>query len=364
MFRLLFSLMFLFSCGVLYSQTYSFEIITDPKCVAMGESFVANTNGIGSIQNNPATLIGVEELNFYYNYRSINWTDALEDMSYFSFGSALKTSFGILGLSYHRNNYGEILLTTPETPNGNGLVKSYEHTFAITFSNMITDELAYGINVKKTAYILDVIRGAINPGNTHFPLTVDFGFIYKMNGFYSEDYITDKINFGLSFQNINKDLYDEFWGEQPRDNERILSSFPFYMRLGTAYFLDFNNDFPFQYTFTFEYKRALNDYRNKDERDFWGAGMEATFYNLLSLRFGGIVNPYTSIYGDKGIISARYGLGINLPLKRLGLDSPLTLSLNYAVIPLKDFRGIFYFEQTRHSLDAFNIQLNYPNPFY
>ena len=117
----------------------------------------------------------------------------------------------------------------------------------------------------------------------------------------------------------------------------------------------------FRFIFTAEYKTMLNktDY-NDSERDYWGTGFEATFYNFISLRLGGLSNPYQSIYGNKGVLSSRLGFGINVPFGLLKLNSPVAVMFDYAVIPLSNINYIF--RSDRKNLDAFNLQISY-SPF-
>jgi len=354
----------LFTCllftSIHFCQISSLTENYDARAIAMGESFVANPNGLFSPDNNPATLIGQKGLSFFYNRRNINWSSGLDDFVFYSFGTAFKTSVGNFAFVYKRYDLGELWVTSPESPDAIATMKANYYTAILSYANNITDNLTVGINVKTHGFSADVTKGeyTINEGNT--PIIFDAGLLYQINGFINQTEAKDNINFGASLTNYGTDYKPDNFGYAGVG--QVVSNIvkvPRLLKLGFAYELNVKNSSQtelFNFICTAEYDCLLNSYRSDSQKDFWGVGMEATFLNILSLRMGGVANPYTSIYGNKGVLSIRYGFGINFPLELIGVKPPVSIAFDYAVIPLNEID--YFLDLKKKNLDAFNISVN------
>jgi len=333
----------------------------DARAIAMGESFVANPNGLFSPDNNPATLIGQKGVSLFHNRRNINWFNELDDFVFYSFGAAFKTSFGNFAFTYKRYDLGESVIRTTYNPVGVATMKANYYTAVLSYANNITENLSAGMNVKIHGFSADIVKGdyTINEGNT--PVIFDFGLLYRMNGFINQPYAKDDVHFGASVTNYGTDYKPDNFGYAGVG--RVVSNvvkIPRLLKLGFAYKLDVksNNETElFNFLFTGEYNYLLNSYRQDSEKDFWGVGMQTSFFNILFLRMGGVANPYTSIYGNKGVLSIRYGFGINFPFELIGFKYPVSLAFDYAVIPLSEVD--YFFNKQKKNLDAFNISVNF-----
>jgi hypothetical protein len=324
----------------------------------MGESFVANPNGLFSPDNNPATLIGQKGVSLFYNRRNINWLSGLDDFVFYSFGTAFKTSFGNFAFTYKRFDMGEIRISTTDHPDGEATMKANYYTAVLSYANNITENLTAGMNVKLHGFSADVVKGdyTVNEGNT--PVVFDFGLLYRMDGFITQPYTKDNVHFGTSLTNYGTDYKPERFGNKGFAFNNIVKV-PRYLKLGFAYELNVKSKTEaelFHFLLTSEYDYLLNSYLQDSEKDSWGVGMEAAFFNILSLRMGGVANPYSSIYGNKGVLSFRYGFGINFPLELIGVKPPISIAFDYAVIPLNEVD--YFFNKQKKNLDAFNISVN------
>lgn len=178
----------------------------------------------------------------------------------------------------------------------------------------------------------------------------DAGLLYAIDGPIQKAGIGDKIYFGTVLQNYGTDYIIK------NSNTEYYDKVPRYFKLGMCYTLNIEDDETslFRFVFTAEYKNNVN--RPGYLKDYWGMGFESTFFDMLSLRMGGITRPHSSIYGQRGNMAMRYGAGLNIPFRKLGLNSPLSLAFDYAVIPLFI---VDYYSQEKHNLSAFNLYLKY-----
>jgi hypothetical protein len=348
----LFIFLLILSIDPLIGQTTSLEINLDPRSIATGESFVAS-GGLIAADNNPAVLTNLQNISVFYTQRNMDWFGGTGGYFLYALGAAFKTPIGNFGLTYKRFNSGEESISSSDlSVVGRG--RSYDHTFILTYAKNITGNLSIGANLKAYTSFITITRGNPSLPETNTPLLVDLGFIYHTNRISKQDFIKDQIRFGASVENFGTDY------KQTYHQQETYIELPRFLKLGFAYEIglpksDTTNYFKF--IFTGQYKYLLNGPESIDSRrDYWGTGFEANFYDILSLRIGGIAYPYTSIYGDKGVFNLRYGLGLALPFQLIGVRLPASLTFDYAVIPMKSIS--FYSEPKKKNLDAFNFQFN------
>ncbi len=344
-----------------YAQFHnSLDTDTDPKSIALGESSVANIVNPTS-KSNPASLCGIQGLSAYFSRRNLDHWEMTKDYFYNSIGLAYHSNFGFLGFDYSRFNLGELPITTFENPDAVGKMIIFDHTFTLTYSNYISEDLAFGVNLKTFSEVVKLIgeTGNKKPPRTTLPIILDLGLIYNLNGFVQEEFARDQITFGTSIQNYGSD-YRTTWILSENTEHQYYIKLPRFFRLGMSYYLSLiknsESDY-FSFLASFEYRNILN---KKNQSTFWGIGFQSRFLDILSLRMGGIMNPYSSIFGEEKTFTMRYGLGLNLPLKLIGIDFPVVLGFDYTFIPLKNFAGYFYFiKNQKKNLTSFEISLTY-----
>lgn len=362
------SIFLLFVTTLYFGQSSSLDVNYDARAIAMGESFVANTNGLVTADNNPATLIGQNGISVFYNRRNLNWSDYFDNSFFYSFGVSAKTAIGNFALLYKRFDLAETKITYVEERALNvATVKPYYYTAIISYANNICDNFTIGINLKTHGFITNLISSTYPETESNNPIIADLGVLYNINGFINQTDLRDKLNLGASLTNYGtnyKTSGSNFSGVGGQESRIV--KLPRLLKLGFAYELNVLSNSQsnlFRFVFTGEYNNLLNDfyYYSDSQRDYWGFGMESSFMDILSLRLGGVANPFSSIYGEKGILNMRYGFGINLPFELLGCKYPLSISFDYAVIPINH---INYLNNQRRNLDAFNISICYNNPLF
>jgi hypothetical protein len=379
-------LLVLISCSTVHSQYItdgflSLDTPVDPQSVAMGESFTAARGIPGAFKYNPACLTNLQGINFSYNLRNYDYYKDF-NVKYRSYQLSLPVSDGGIGIFYDNYildvNSSVSTGNNPEAPEEVERNRMMNYVCGITYARTISSLFDLGISVKSYNSSNETsLNGA--PLSKVFDYQaaylLDLGILYHQAGPLTRtDYFDDEFSAGLSLQNFGSDYREKFYmlgfALIPVDaNDSLLAKatlfdnlvkLPRYARAGFSYKLSILNEdrgsaAPFSFLFTAEYRNLLNGTGLQlSARDYWGFGAEATFYEMLSLRIGGFIQPAGELYGMKGVPSLRYGAGLNLPLRKIGIDVPFTLHGDYAGIPLHNYFG----ETTTFKLYSIGITYN------
>ncbi|MCJ7812991.1 hypothetical protein MUP95_06720 [bacterium] len=325
----------------------------------MGESAVANIHNRTAFKENPSTLIGLEKMNVYYCYRPMNWMKSIDDMFYFSLGAAYTFKYGTFALDYTRNDMGErtaVHFDNSEMGYSVTKVRAYDHTFILSYANKIVNHFSLGINLKLFDQVFDYQNFDSYQYESKYAIVGDMGLLFDWQGFIHQELLKDKIYLGLSIQNIGTKHKVKTDSMNGYDEITI----PKYLRIGFCYELLnalSEESTPFKLLLTGEYKNYLNPPQGRESKvDYGGMGFEITFYNLFSLRMGGIYLPSSNIYGDEKRMNIRYGVGLNVPLEKINIHLPVSIVFNYSKIPIN---GTSYFGNIKENLTTFDIQVEY-----
>lgn len=350
-----------FYTGFAQSNYNSLNTLVDAHSISMGESFVALSNSSSGSFYNPATLNNIEGITTSFNKIYLDWMDWANGMYFFSLNGAVHTPYGTIGLFYNRFD-----IPSSEVRDENnspvGKTHYYDHTYGIGYAKEIIPNLSTGISLKTYNFILERTPSIPNLSQnktTSQPFLLDVGILYELQIFPASDNFINELSLGLSFQNFGTDY---------RINEKY-QRLPHYARLGFSYVFIVNKKneeslTPFRYTLTGQYCNHLNAWKTmRDAIDYWGTGMEVTFYEIVSLRMGGYAQPHSSIYGEKGLPSFRYGFGLNAPLRAIGIDTPIVIVFDFAMIPLSETDHWSYYHPKKN-LTAFSFELRYEEDLF
>lgn len=324
------------------------------RSISMGESFVALTNTSSGSFYNPATICEIPGFASSFNNRYLDWLRGTEQLHFIAWNMVINSPYGYFCPFYNRFNFGEVIISTPE---GIGKARVYDHTYGLSYSNEIYNQLYGGLTLKTYNEVTDYIicpPGWNTSSNISQPYLLDFGILYRQSGFLSSNNIADEISVGAALHNFGTDY--------KRENHYI--RLPRYARVGFAYTFNVIKECeetlqPFRFILTGEYYNHINIWKTmRDKRDYWKAGMEATFLEVVSLRMGGYVQPFYSIYGEKGLPAFRYGFGLNAPLRLTGINTPIAVSFDFAAIPL-NYVSLHVSEQLKRTLTAFSLEVKY-----
>jgi hypothetical protein len=328
----------------------SLDIVTDIAGIAMGESFVANTKSASSFFENPSALPYDKSTRFFYNYRSNGWNNIADNMKFFSFGVTTSNNIGNFGISYNQYSSGDIEVSSgPPVQSMNEANRLY----IFSFSRDIVSGFTLGLSAK-------LFNRSIKSKGYDYNLTsnnsllCDVGLLYQRKGFLDKSTASDNISAGLSIQNFGTDFSTE---TTTIFTEKANVRLPRYLRVGFAYEMktivgrtNTNIDF----LLTGEYKSLLNPTDlERTNVDYWGAGLEATLFKILSIRIGSLSAPEYNILYDRAKFKLRYGVGMTFPLATIGFSYPMYLKFDFASIPINHVA----FEGAKNSLYGFAVSL-------
>jgi hypothetical protein len=317
---------------------YPFEVPADPRSFAMGESFVALPSNPAALVYNPAGLAGLSGIHVSYSQRSLAREN---DWTLRSFNAAVGTSFGVFAVQYNRDSYGMLPFTTDETKPP--VMNTYDYDVAFGYALLLGRGFSIGAAAKYydyAGYIPDPSIASVSTSSTTPARLFDVGLVYTFRRFHSQAVVEDSITMGMSYQNIGSNPGMNYPGIHMLDF--IPAGMPEYFRAGVSYALKViprkaGDPSPLEAVISGEYRTL----QTSGGPDVWGFGLEWTIDEIVSLRMGGSTQE-----GENSPL-LRYGLGVRLPVRKLGFD----LSLQYAVIPWQN-------------LSAFSIDVQYPGgPF-
>jgi hypothetical protein len=367
---------------------YPFDTPADPRSVAMGESFVGLPSNPAALMYNPAGLAGLTGMNISYSRKNLDWF--IRDWSIWSVNATVGTSFGVFAAQYNRKSMGTIPVTTEQYPDGNGSeITLYSHDVAFGYAYRLPVGLAIGASAKYYD-LVETLSGPLNSGIGTWKSTpaylFDFGLTYTLPRLHSQDAVEDSITVGLSYQNIGSRWEYEY---TPSPDQHVLVGnyrgpvfyqMPEYFRVGLSYALRVRPAeeqalTPFSALLSGEFRSLQAPLQSTaylmyygpippvPETSYWGIGVEFTIYEFFSVRGGATFRPYTDVEGERDRASFRYGAGLHIPFRRIGLDVPLTVSFQYTVIPVSEPTSSYVFiEDTgvnKGTYPLFSLEIQY-----
>ena len=312
--------------GVYLPDHHSFDTVTDPRAIAMGEASVADAGDAAAVFSaNPANLAFVSGPAFFSNYRSFNWFAddlGIDYLHAWSVGVASAAPLGGMALSFSRRG-----LATSDS-------REYDQTFSLAYA-VSRGDMAAGGAIRLFNRYFTVDWQDVGPDLDYgwsYLASFDLGVLYHAWG--SVDEPSGGLSVGMALQNHSSEHVYRATSETGDVEGR--TSLPLYLRTGFRYVLERpSTDVspPLGFVVTAEYRRFLNPPARRGlesddilrDADFGGIGLELTLYHRLSLRTGWI-----NEYQDGHRLHNRLGLGISLSPDRDRL--PGEVNLDYALI--------------------------------
>lgn len=116
------------------------------RATALSGANLASVSGIEAMYWNPAGVVASDQ-NAEAMFSHLSWIGDIK-VEYLAAVANLGT-FGAMGLSVKTLNFGEIIETTVESPDGTGATFSPNYvTLGLTYSRKMTDRIHFGANVK------------------------------------------------------------------------------------------------------------------------------------------------------------------------------------------------------------------------
>lgn len=338
--------------GVYFPGSHSFDTVTDPRSIAMGESSVADAGDpAAAFTSNPANLAFLSGPRLVYNYRSFDWyrssdwadgDGGIDALYSWNIGMASATPFGQAAFAFIRREGG----TSDDA-------REYDQTFSLAYATS-RGKMAVGGTLRLFNRYFLVDLPDVEFEASYLP-SLDLGVLYHARG--SAARPPGGLFIGAALQNYASDhMYEGTSGDRTHEGR---ASLPLYLRVGFRYALDrptTDHSPPLGFVVTAEYRRFLNPpvgrgFENDDivrDADFGGIGFELTLYRWLSLRTGWING-----YQDRHRLENRLGFGINLSPARESL--PGKVHLDYALIRVPES---WWLETTRF-VHSFGLRLSW-----
>ena len=344
----------------------SLDMITSTESIAMGESFVANNSNVQSYFENPAAIFNRRNVSVFYNYRYQGWMDVQKEAHNFAVGFITRTNIGNFGISVNQFTTGEYNTGAPT-----GKTEDKNRTLILSYGREVINNFTLGINAK----VFD--RKLSSTGTSDFQISsntaflADIGALYNFNNLINTDEIESQLSLGVSLQNIGTDYKEE---SRYFLNSKEIRRLPRYLRAGFALasslYLGKAAKANVEILFTGEYKNLTNPTeKEKLNVDYWSAGIEATLFNIISLRAGALKTPEYNVLFDRNKFNWRYGAGIKIPIGIIGLRYPAMIKFDYATIPVNQLEllyttvdnpdGTGITEKTKNHLYSFSVTLSY-----
>ena len=349
--------------GSTYTGT-SLDMITSTESIAMGESFVANNNNVQSYFENPAAIYNRRNVSVFYNYRFQGWMDLQKDAHNFAVGFITRTNIGNFGVSINQ-------FTTGEYNFGSGKTEDKNRTLIFSFGREVINNLTFGINAKVFDRKLSSTEASTYEVSSNTAFLADIGALYNFNYLINSDAVESNLSLGVSLQNFGTDYKEEY---RYLFNEKGIRRLPRYLRAGFAFTSNLSlgriSKANIELLITGEYKNLTNPTEmEKFNVDYWGAGIEATLFKIISLRAGTLKSPEYNILFDRNKFNWRYGAGIRIPIAVIGLRYPAIVKFDYASIPVNQYEfmyttpenpdGTGIKEKTKNHLYSFSVTLSY-----
>ncbi len=335
----------------------SLDWAISPRGIALGEATVALPGYDDPFASNPAGLATVH--GFWAQYATQPFFLDADDMRYRSWSVGAETPLGVFMATYRRLDYGTLPITTTESPDGIGGIESYDYTAGVAWGYATGSNFCVGVTAKMFDQKTSLVRGTL-PSSIGYLIPeskaafiFDFGIISNTGQLFGEGKFRDNLSLGINVQGFGTPFQLTYPGSSPSYPPisypypiEVDQPVPRNMRIGFSYQFSVASESPEQLNpiavaVMAEYRNLLNS-RLPSGGSYWGLGMEATAFEMLQLRCGGLAQPYESVYGHQNTLHVRYGVGLRAPLKRLSADLPgVTVEGDYTLFPvLWDSRSV------------------------
>jgi hypothetical protein len=300
--------------------------VISARSSALGEAMSAAYGDPTAWNSNPAVVavaagIGAHYLTAHRSHEvssySTDWSGA---------GVWIATPVVNAALHFVRNDLGNFKQTFTSGDTGTDFT-AYNEAITLTLARRITGPISIGVNIKylsdKTIAILptDGIEEAKASG-----LYADIGATAAIAGLLTGGPLRDSAYAGLAVQDLGGTLtYNDL------QQSVTLGQ---WIRVGGAYSIAAGDSAAttFRGTLSGEYSRLLNG-DSRQNKPYVGVGIEGTLFELASLRVGARFYPSNPVLANESTSSTTFGIGVNLPLSRIGLDIPLAVGADFTKLP-------------------------------
>ncbi|HTY38308.1 MAG TPA: hypothetical protein VMH23_14415 [Bacteroidota bacterium] len=352
------------------SSNSALDVTFEPRSVSLGEATVALPGSRDAFTSNPASLSGLSGAWISYDHRGMEWTKSFghDDMRYRSWSLGAATPIGTFLIEYRRQDYGEFEVTTVESPDGAGTAAVYNHVFGVAWGKSFGSWISVGAAIKSFTDVETVTgspAASLQSLQTQPAYLLDIGVLAQSGSVLRLPGLKDNFSVGASLQNFGTDYRMTGQGIPGQIENEYYVPLPRALHLGIAYEFavsgaaEHDADI-LKATVVGEYRTVLNSFPSQHDYH-WGWGLELTTYDIFSVRLGGYLQPYESVYGRDRVFAIRYGAGLHLPWSLVAKDAlPLAFCVDYAAIPLYSVDVFTYWSSpVPATANVFTVRLQY-----
>jgi hypothetical protein len=301
--------------------------IAGARSSAMGEASAAALGDPSAWNTNPATLAGTNGAGAFYitGHRSIDPGSHPTDWQ----GAGVWLATPVVNVAFHyvKENLGEF--QTFNTGGSGAVFTAYNTTSSLTLASPQFGPVAFGASIKWARDRVGALSPAIGSSSDLPPIDghgvyADVGAIGSFRGLMSVGaHMHDSIRVGVAVQDIGDKLRYEVIGQADKLAQ--------WLHVGAGYTLAIGDSAAttLRATVNGQYTRMLNG-SSAQKRAYSEFGLEATAFEIASVRFGARFVPQRS---TSSTLWTTFGVGVNLPLRKVGLDIPLALGADFARLP-------------------------------
>jgi hypothetical protein len=224
-----------------------------------------------------------------------------------------------------QQNLGEFTQTFENGTTGSNF-KLRNETVTLSLARELAGPVSFGANIKWFGEHSAMVSGDSSGPIEGTGFFVDLGAVTAVEGLLDGKDLRDSAYFGISVQDIGGKLRYESVGQAIAIAQ--------WVRVGGAYAVVSGDSgaSTFRGTLSAEYSRIINPGPNQDG-SYGGIGFEAMLVELLSLRVGARFLPPPQLPSFSSNSWTTFGIGVNLPLKKIGMNVPLIIGIDYAKLP-------------------------------
>ena len=300
----------------------------------LGSASVANVRGLDAFYSNIAGLSFINKIEVTYsNTMLFGGKSGLNSAGTINaFGLAIRMSDrGVLGLSLMTCGFGDIDITTEESPEPiNGTFSPTLMNLNVAYAHSFTASIHGGVNIKIINESTDNISAS--------GFAIDAGIQYVTGE-------NDELKFGISLKNwgpafsyggtgLSHSIINDAGNSQTLEFPAAEMELPTSLKIGLSYDILFGS--LNQYL-----TMALAFTSNAFLKDNYAVGLEYGLLDVLKLRCGYVFEPGMLDYDTRTTASTGLcaGASVNVPLNKKKGDGKTSLTVDYAYHTNDNLRG-------------------------
>ena len=319
----------------------------DPRTSVLGSVRTAAAGDPTAWGSNPATIADSATIGAFLSNRNAPWIEG--EIGYSEIGMWWSNpSYGAVSINYSHLGLGEVQQVFQNGQLG-AIVRSYDDLLSVTIASPSIEGFRVGATVKQFTTSTLAVFGNDSGFSSNLPVYgsgvwLDVGATYQLP-LTLHGNAEGPLCFGVAVRDLGGDMtYDE---------PSIQTPIATWLNLGAALtipFPEFEGAIGVGVGTSLQLTSVdgLSAPTSGDRQNQFDAGLQLQAYGL-SLRLGLHRQTVDDPYAEQSTLSPRYGFGVNLPLRQLGINAPLILDFDYGLLPL-NARASFTTEQNVHAL--------------